>query len=210
MFIAVLVMLISVSGFLVFNRYGPSNLEWGVNEGDTLVLTLKVTEYYRASGIAIDTVSNWTDVNMTISSLPVLSEWKDQNFFIKNITRFRKTECNHTGLPNNYTWISKQLISLLTMPVGDWAWLDSLYPDSLTRWGYPEHGFEEHFIARFEDDCFYFQRTTVKPMFPNWHTTNWFGWINMTTGVPIRAVYQSSRPECTQQAHTTLNVTRIS
>ena len=207
--VAVLILLTTLSGFLVFNIYSPSNLEWKVDEGDTLALTFNVSEYYRGWDREIDTVSTWTDVIVTISSLPVLPEWKDQNSFIENIVKFGKTDCNHTDLPSNYTQILRGLISLLTMPVGEWTWLDSLYPDSLSPIGYPEHDFEEYFVARLEDDCLYFQRTTVKSRFPNWHTTHWMGWINMTTGLPIRAVYQSKRPDCTEQAYTTLNVTRI-
>lgn len=142
---------------------------------------------YLVESIELSIIANTTIV-VTIDSLPsidIKSEEKflDAVFENKVSTRFS----NGSDIPTNISSALNGLVSRFFMPVGNWNFLDSLFPDSPEDAGQLEFGCNTY-LSQLNNDSFFFGHRYYNVDAGSW----WHGYISCSNGVPHVIVTASS------------------
>ena len=213
---ALLLAVVTVSSLSVV-VLGPTldvkGFEWAVDEGLTLLVNITVSAFadYSMSipQLSYNRTTSWTDLSLILNHLNPLSNYTSKDEFLLEVVDSIKVSCSGNDFPANYSVLLTRLLSYSIMPVGEWYWLDETFSDEYTETGMYSDEVEVQYITRFENSDFFFQKVERIPVFPNWHTKSWIGLINMSTGIPSSALYESYEPNCTGSSFLIMNVTSI-
>ncbi|MFW9921397.1 MAG: hypothetical protein ACFFED_17485 [Candidatus Thorarchaeota archaeon] len=213
---ALLLVVVTISSLSIV-VIGPvldvKGFEWAVDEGLTLLVNITVSAYANYSmsipELSYNRTTSWANVSFILNHLIPLSSYTSQEEFILEVVEAIKVSCSENDFPENYSLLLTRLLSYFIIPVGEWQWLDDIFNDEYNGSYYYSDETEIHYVTRFDADQFLFQKVEREPVFPNWYTNSWSGWINMSTGIPSFALFSSSKPDCTGSSSLIMNVTSI-
>jgi len=171
----------------------PSHyLRWGVEVGDQFTYRVLVDGYLRVEDPENDSniiyqpaffaPMNNTVIAATISRLPTLAAWFDESSFVSEIVNQVKVNCtfeNGTSIQEEVQSEVATIVSHCVLPVGNWPFLDSLFPDSGDNPGYPT----VMYLTKACPECFSMSHRT-------WAIDGQFSWtgnVSLTTGMPTVA-----------------------
>ncbi len=213
---AVLLVVVTASSLTVVAlgpRLDVKGFEWAVDEGLTLLVNITVSAYAHFSmsipELSYNRTTSWANVSLIVTHLIPLSNYASRDEFLLEVVDSIKVRCSGNDFPANYSVLLTRLLSYFIMPIGEWHWLDETFSDEYSGNVTYSDEVEVHYISRFESSAFLFQKIEKTPVFPNWHTKSWIGLINMSTGIPSSALYESHEPDCTGSSFLIMNVTSV-
>lgn len=159
-----------------------------------ITYTVKVTgytDYWQNSSLTPPPYAELNNTIMTIriESLPAISQFYDGSTFAVDILEYTKTVIvgpieyvNGSELSSgNYLFLNT-LVSQSLLPIGNWLFIDSLYPDEPDFGGYCDTylaSLGTHFMIGYR---FYLIDAG----------NGWNAIVNMSTGLPINATFWAS------------------
>lgn len=182
--VVVLTFVITLSaGFLTEYIRQSITYSWAIDVGDEFVYDVSVTGN-RTLGSqtlppSIEPMNN-TRVIVEITSLPNLTLMYYSYVFIQEVVEHTKTALwfdDRSPIPSEFNLAINPHCSRSLFPRGAWRHLDSLFPDQVD-YAIPDH---DAFIARMGFDSFFFGYWSNRTD----HGSEWYGIINLETGVPI-------------------------
>lgn len=150
--VGIIIVLATISGLTVLSFLWPSSasLRWGIEVGNEFTYRIVIQGYrtvedptnhsnYIRNSSYYASLNN-TIIRATITSMPALGIWYDSSGFVRDIINQPKVNCtfdNGTTMQDDFRNLTDTLLSRCILPIGDWAFLDSLFPDFATYAFYP-------------------------------------------------------------------------
>jgi hypothetical protein len=166
-------------------------LEWAVNEGEEFTYVVRVYGYRciinpeNISQIFYDppfyTPMNNTKIIMNISSLPFTPLPANQDVFAERVIEYMKTACrfeNESAIPLDFHDRINQILSHCLLPIGDWEYLDSLYPNEIENPYTPGMYISKKCSEHFEIGHI---------LWTGYGEESWYGNVSLNLGIPISA-----------------------
>jgi hypothetical protein len=190
-FVIILLVIITVVGILTTQEIYVPDLEWAIKEDQEYKYMVKVYGYRciidpeNISQISYDppfyTPMNNTKIIMNISSLPSTPLPANKDAFAERVIEYMKTACrfeNESAIPLVFHDRINQILSHCLLPIGNWEYLDSLYPNEIENPFFPGVYISKKCSEHFEIGHI---------LWTGYGEENWYGNVSLTLGIPISA-----------------------
>lgn len=178
-------------GILTTQETYVPDLEWAIKEGQEYKYTVRVYGYRRVVDPENDTLvyynlpfftpMNNTRIIMNTSSLPSTPLPANQDAFTERVIEHMKTTCrfeNESAIPLVFYDRINQVLSHCLLPIGNWEYLDSLYPNEVENPFTPGMYISKMCSEHFEIGHI---------LWTGYGEENWYGNVSLTLGIPISA-----------------------